>query len=106
MPLPRNQLAITIFTLAMLVAAVFVGVARSTPIKQLQREPITFRVDVNHADTDTLCLLPEVGPSIARNLIAYRETHGPLHTPDDLEHVSGIGPKKRAAIEPWVAFSE
>ncbi|MFI4860185.1 MAG: ComEA family DNA-binding protein [Phycisphaerales bacterium JB063] len=104
MPIPRAQLAVAVFTLAMIVSAVIVGAGRSTPIQRLVREPVTFRVDVNHADVDTLCLLPEVGPSIARHLIAHREAHGPLQDPDDLEAVRGIGPKTRAAIEPWVTM--
>ncbi|XAL99215.1 helix-hairpin-helix domain-containing protein [Phycisphaeraceae bacterium D3-23] len=106
MPIPCTQLAIAVFTLAMLLSTVLVGAVRSTPIDQLEREPMSLLIEANHADVDTLCLLPEVGPSIARKLIAYRESQGPLRTPDDLEAVSGIGPKKRAAIEPWVVFNQ
>ena len=65
-----------------------------------------FRVDVNRADADTLQLLPGLGPSIAANVVQYRETVGPFEPTDQLEEVKMIGPVLRARIEPWVTLGQ
>jgi competence protein ComEA len=36
--------------------------------------------------------LPRIGPATAQRIIAWRDTHGPFRTVDDLLAVSGIGP--------------
>jgi len=70
----------------------------------LATEPITWRIDANTAGVDELCLLPGVGPATARKLIRHREAHGPFAAPADLEQVSGIGEKTRAAMQPWITL--
>ncbi|MEM1028328.1 MAG: helix-hairpin-helix domain-containing protein [Planctomycetota bacterium] len=65
-----------------------------------------FLVDVNQADTETLQLLPGLGPSIAANVVQYRETVGPFETTDQLEQVKMIDPVLRARIEPWVTLGQ
>lgn len=69
-------------------------------------EPIRYRIDINTAGRDELCLLPDVGPATAQKIIHHRQTAGPFTTPAELEQVSGIGPKTRAAIQPWVGFGQ
>ncbi|MBB6430897.1 ComEA family DNA-binding protein [Algisphaera agarilytica] len=65
-----------------------------------------FRIDINRADTATLQLLPGVGPSLAENVIEYRETVGPFQDAADLEQVQMIGPVLRQRIEPWVTVEQ
>jgi competence protein ComEA len=37
--------------------------------------------------------LPGIGPSLARRIVAYREQNGPFRRVEDLQRVSGVGPK-------------
>lgn len=68
-------------------------------------KPVTFRIDPNRADADTLCLLPNVGPPTARRILADRQAYGPFTSPNDLARVNGIGPKTVAAMTPWIELS-
>lgn len=56
-------------------------------------------VDLNTATAEQLDTLPGVGPSTAEKIIAEREANGPFASVDDLGRVSGIGPKKIAALQ-------
>lgn len=49
-------------------------------------------IDVNTADAYELQRLPGIGEKRARDIVAYREEHGPFRTVDELTEVSGIGP--------------
>ncbi len=59
-------------------------------------------IDVNTADAATLTRLPRIGPAIARRIVAYRKTHGPFKTVDELLNVRGIGPKTLERIRPRI----
>lgn len=50
-------------------------------------------VAVNKAGSETLQTLHGIGPAFARRIIEEREKNGPFFYPEDLEAVSGIGPK-------------
>ena len=50
-------------------------------------------VRINEADTDTLQELPGIGPVYAERIVAERERNGFFYYPEDLETVSGIGPR-------------
>jgi len=52
------------------------------------------QINVNTAVFDDLASLPGVGSNLARNIIAYREEHGPFPTVSALIQVSGIGQRK------------
>lgn len=65
-----------------------------------------YRIDLNLADAATLQLLPGLGPSIAKNVVRHRETHGPFRSPAELENVHMIGPVLRQRIEPWVTCGD
>jgi competence protein ComEA len=58
------------------------------------RQPI----NVNTATVEQLQSLPEVGPAIAREIIAGR----PYATPEDLKRVRGIGDKTFEKMRPRV----
>lgn len=53
---------------------------------------IGHRINVNHADLDTLCLLRGIGPALARRIIDYRTQHGPFNSVEQLDNVKYIGP--------------
>jgi competence protein ComEA len=59
-------------------------------------------VDINTANEAELETLDGVGPATAAKILDYRRQHGGFRSVDDLLQVSGIGPKKLAAIKPRV----
>lgn len=62
----------------------------STQIAVVPYQP---RIDVNRADWPELCLLPGVGETRAREIVAHRRRYGPFRRLDDLQDVPGVGPK-------------
>ena len=55
-------------------------------------------VNLNTATLEQLETLDGVGPAIAQKILAYRQQHGGFRSVDELNQVSGIGPKKMAAL--------
>ena len=52
---------------------------------------VSFPIDINNADFETLQEITGVGPSIAQNIIDYRSTNGPFTSIEQIMNVSGIG---------------
>ena len=50
-------------------------------------------ININTASQIELESLPQIGPVTAVKIIEYRETHGPFSTIEEIQNVSGIGPK-------------
>ena len=48
-------------------------------------------ININTADMQTLMELPGIGETISRNIIAYRNAHGPFSSLEGLLDVDGIG---------------
>lgn len=63
--------------------------AGRTPTAPAQGGP----VNINTATQEELETLPGIGPTKARAIIEYRREKGPFQTPDELQEVTGIGPK-------------
>jgi competence protein ComEA len=59
-------------------------------------------LDLNTATAADLDALPGIGPVLAKRIVDYRNAHGPFKKTDDLEMVSGIGPKKLEKIKPYL----
>jgi competence protein ComEA len=51
------------------------------------------QLDLNAATAAELERLPEVGPSLAKRIVAWRQAHGRFASIDQLQSVPGIGPK-------------
>ncbi len=60
------------------------------------------KVNINTATASQLDELPGVGPSTAKQIIAYRQSKGPFSKVEDLLNVPGIGPAKLDAMRPMV----
>ena len=69
------------------------------PARLLFRLPI----DPNVADAGTLELLPGIGAARAAALVRARGER-PFRSIHDLDRVSGIGPRRRALLAPWIGF--
>jgi competence protein ComEA len=59
-------------------------------------------IDINKATANDLQKLPGIGPSLAKQIVAYREKHGPFRRTEDLMAIKGIGSKKWKQIRPYV----
>lgn len=66
----------------------------------------THALDINRADGDALQTLPGIGPALARQIVAYREAHGPFRQPADLLRVPGIGVKRYASLQGRIRTAE
>lgn len=56
-------------------------------------------IDINLATQADLEMLPGIGPTMAANIIAHREAHGPFTTIEAIMDVPGIGEGKFAAMK-------
>jgi len=63
-------------------------------------------LDINNATAADLDALPGIGPALAQRILDFRRTHGPFQKIDDLEQVSGIGPKKLEKLKPYLFIGE
>ncbi len=64
-------------------------------------EPIQ-EVDLNAASAAALAALPGVDEATAEAIIAYREAHGPIRSPQELLDIDGIDEATLARITPWL----
>lgn len=71
------------------------------PIAAERRLALGGRLDLNRETPEGLAALPGVGPRMAARIAAGR----PFRSVADLERVRGIGPKKRAALEPLLEIA-
>jgi competence protein ComEA len=62
-------------------------------------------IDLNAATAAQLDVLPGVGPTTAKAIVAYRSAHGGFRSVTDLLAVPGIGPAKLDAIRPLVTVT-
>ena len=74
----------------------------STPAPPPPTEPL----DVNHADAAALARLPGVGSGLAQRIVEERERRGRFDSPEALRYVLGMGPKKLAAIRPFITVRD
>lgn len=63
-----------------------------------------YTVDINQASERDLLNLPEVGPSLAKKILSYREQHGDFHSLSDLSEVPGVGPQTLKLLRPFLSF--
>ncbi len=68
--------------------------APAAPAAGLDDAPL----DLNDATVEELERLPHLGPYMARQVVAFRERHGPFPALDSLVRVPGIGPATLARI--------
>jgi len=58
-------------------------------------------IDVNSADEAQLDLLPGIGPRLAARIAYDRSSEGPFTSVDDLQRVSGLGPRIIERLRPY-----
>ena len=60
-------------------------------VEENDETPGELRVNINEAGEEELCQLPQIGPARAKNILEYREKHGPFASIEEIRAVSGIG---------------
>jgi competence protein ComEA len=61
-------------------------------------------VSLNTATPEQLDALEGVGPATAQKILEFRKQHGGFRSVDDLKQITGIGPKKFAALKDKVGM--
>jgi competence protein ComEA len=61
-------------------------------------------VNINTAGINELDTLPGIGPSIARNIVKYRNENGPFKAKGELKNVTGIGEKKYDEVREYISI--
>lgn len=104
----RKQTLILISVALILIGAILVFVAVKSPrvydepnptdatqsvnaeINDITQEHI-FPININTATADELTMVKGIGDTKAKNIVAYREEHGPFNSVEELKEVDGIG---------------
>lgn len=60
-------------------------------VEENDETPEELMVNINEAGEEKLCQLPQIGPARAKNILEYREKHGPFASIEEIRAVSGIG---------------
>lgn len=60
------------------------------------------RIELNAATEEELCLLPGIGPALAKRILEYRDAHGGFCSAGELTAVPGIGDATVAALRPYI----
>jgi competence protein ComEA len=63
---------------------------------------VEFQLDVNAASWSEFAVLPGLGETLAKRIVASRESEGPFRDHDDLRRVRGIGPRTLERIRPYL----
>ncbi len=63
-------------------------------------------ININSATQAQLETLPHIGPGLAREIIRYREEHGPFRNINEIQEVPGIGPTIFARIKDSITVGD
>jgi DNA uptake protein ComE-like DNA-binding protein len=63
-------------------------------------------VDLDRAQEWEILALPKIGPTLAKRILANRDSLGPFGSLDELRRVKGVGEGVVDAITPYVTFSQ
>lgn len=63
-------------------------------------------LDLNRVSMEDLCLIPGIGESMAREIMAYRERRKGFRSVEELKNVKGIGEKKFKSIRTFFALKK
>lgn len=90
---PRSaQLALAVFAAVTLGLLAFRGYGAGLGARPTETARPLALVDLNRAGQAELEQVPGIGPGLAQQIAADRETHGPFKTVEELRRVKGIGP--------------
>lgn len=125
----RKELLVCIILLAIILAGlgvrslrhepqVEVRVVEGNPGQTTSNSPVTQRPssfspkdplalpDINQATLVDLDKVPGIGPSLAQNILRYRDSHGFFRSMNDLDDVPGIGPSRLEKLKEYFCVPE
>jgi len=108
-PVRATALAGTAAALAATTVALVVVELRAPSAVAVTAARLAYRLDPNTASRDELLLLPNVGPRLADEIIAYRAqaaAEPAFRTPADLGRVRGFGPARIARVAPLLRWPD
>ena len=79
------------------------------PLVEIDRLPAKvyeFRLEINSATWVEWMQLEGIGELLARRIVSDRDEHGPFDGIDDVQRVSGIGPKTLEVIRPHLTCTD
>ena len=94
----RNSGSVTVAVPERMQTAPTAPTAATAPAETVPAETVSFPVNINTADADTLTALPGIGPVLAERILAYRAQNGPFQAIEEITNVEGIGEKKAETI--------
>jgi competence protein ComEA len=59
----------------------------------------SLHIDLNRVSFEDLCLIPGIGETLAREMIAYRERRRGFRSVEEIKNVRGIGEKKYQSLK-------
>lgn len=62
-------------------------------------------VDINSASSDQIALLPGIGEKLAKEIVSYRNQHGPFKALTSLKAIPNLTPKKVTGLADKISFS-
>ena len=65
---------------------------------EIERQNAEFQVDINTAPWTEIALLPNIGETIARAIVKFREANGGIENIESLVQIDGISDKKLAQL--------
>lgn len=77
---------------------------RTVEVDRLPAGQYQYAVDINEATWVEWAQFDGIGETLAKRIVADRQTNGRFETIDDLQRVKGIGPKKLAEIRPYLTM--
>ena len=79
---------------------------KKKPKRPKKTEPeIPANVDLDVASAEQIETIRGIGPSLAKRIVADRDSLGPFGSLEQLQRVKGVGPKLAARIDSSVTFS-
>ena len=108
-----------------LIIGVFIGrnsisgmvIITEAPISQMQNDEVSHdvnstnqnahsaeigKININTASVSLLQTLPNIGETLAKRIVDYRNEHGDFTVPEDLLLVEGIGEKRMEQIREYI----
>ncbi len=75
-------------------------------VPEIPRASAVRLINVNNAPLSELDLLPGIGPALGQRIIEYRNEHGVFERIDELQEVSGIGPRTLEKMKPLITLGD
>jgi competence protein ComEA len=77
---------------------------RTVEVDRLPAGQYQYSVDINEATWVEWAQFDGIGETLAKRIVADRQSKGPFESIDALRRVKGIGPKKLADIRPYLTL--